>query len=365
MADSALGRADLAAAIAAGVLGERQAADLLALAAARRNHRVVADDEPFVIFRGFAEIFVAVGLGLMFLGLYGGLLLLTSELDELHIGGLAVAAGAAGLAFALGWPLARARRMVLPSMVLVVALAMFVAAGAVLVLGEGPWAPVWLGTSLATLAATAAWYWLFRLPFALLVVTAAGLAVLLALVAMILPEPVLAGLRALVYREGPLVLLDLRQAPLTAGTIFGFGVATFAAAMAYDLRDPLRVTRRSGCGFWLHLAAAPLLINPVGLTLLNIDGAGGRWGLAAAVSVVATIALIIDRRSFLTAGLVYVGALVFALVQSGADIVLPVVLATMGALVTLLGIYWAPLRGGLLRRLPEFPGKRQLPPWGA
>lgn len=366
MADPAsFGRDDLAAAIAAGVLGERQAAGLLALAAARRRHGAAPDDEPFVIFRGFAEIFVATGLALMFMGLYGGLVLLSSGLNEPRAGGMAIAAGAAGLAFALGWPLARARRMVLPSMVLVLALAMFTAAGAGLALGETPWPRIWLGGALAALCATGAWYGLFRLPFALLVVAASGLAVLMSLIAMLMPEPAFAALRALVFREGPLVLLDLRQAPLIAGAVFGFGIVTFAAAMAHDLRDPLRVRRQSDCGFWLHLAAAPLLINPVGLTLLNIDGAAGRWGLAGAVSLIALIALLIDRRSFLTAGLVYVGALAFALMRGGVDVTLPVVLAAMGATVTLLGIYWAPLRGGLLRRLPAFPGKRHLPPWGA
>ena len=60
MAD--VSRDDLRAAVAAGHLSAAQAASVLALAQARAGVRL-PEDEPFELFRGFAEIFVAVGLG--------------------------------------------------------------------------------------------------------------------------------------------------------------------------------------------------------------------------------------------------------------------------------------------------------------
>lgn len=58
---------DLRAAVAAGVLTEAQAASLLVLAQDRAGQRAAlpAEDEPFELFRGFAEVFVAVGLGIL------------------------------------------------------------------------------------------------------------------------------------------------------------------------------------------------------------------------------------------------------------------------------------------------------------
>src|SRR5262249_39731588 len=39
------------------------------------------------------------------------------------------------------------------------------------------------------------------------------------------------------------------------------GIVLFLAALAFDARDPQRQTRLSDNGFWLHFAAAPLILN--------------------------------------------------------------------------------------------------------
>ena len=59
-----MGPDDLRAAVAAGILTEAQAAGLMALAQGRAGQRahMAADDEPFEFFRGFSEIFIALGL---------------------------------------------------------------------------------------------------------------------------------------------------------------------------------------------------------------------------------------------------------------------------------------------------------------
>ncbi|MDN3712817.1 hypothetical protein QWZ10_15515 [Paracoccus cavernae] len=85
----------------------------------------------------------------------------------------------------------------------------------------------------------------------------------------------------------------------------------------------------------------------------------------ACVLVVMTIfALVIDRRSFLTAGLGYLAWLIWALAsRSGEGLDWPVVLILIGGAVTALGAWWVPLRARLMRVLPDFPGKDRLPPY--
>ena len=99
---------DIRSAVAAGILNEAQAASLTALAAARHGQReaLPADEEPFEFFRGFAEIFVSVGLIL----LISGILAFTSVAGSVLMPAITAA---------LCWTFARyftlRRRMSLPS----------------------------------------------------------------------------------------------------------------------------------------------------------------------------------------------------------------------------------------------------------
>ena len=58
---------DMRSAVQAGIVTEAQAATLIAHAQARMGYRnaMLADEEPFEFFKGFAEIFVTIGLGLL------------------------------------------------------------------------------------------------------------------------------------------------------------------------------------------------------------------------------------------------------------------------------------------------------------
>jgi hypothetical protein len=112
--------------------------------------------------------------------------------------------------------------------------------------------------------------------------------------------------------------------------------------------------------------AAPALVNTVALTLYNVGGTAGIVSLAAALAVIAALALIIDRRSFLTAALVYIALVTSWIIEgrNGTDFrSWAMMLIVLGALVTVLGTWWVPLRSALMRALPDFPGKRRLPPY--
>ncbi|MHA1127528.1 MAG: hypothetical protein ACTSRN_01085, partial [Alphaproteobacteria bacterium] len=121
----------------------------------------------------------------------------------------------------------------------------------------------------------------------------------------------------------------------------------------------------SACGFWLHILAAPAIVNVVALSLLNLDGTMGYSLAATALVVIALVALVIDRRSFLTAGIVYIGIILAWALGSGSDgdWSIAATLLVMGAFITALGTWWVQLRAVLMRVLPNFPLKNRLPPY--
>jgi len=76
--------------------------------------------------------------------------------------------------------------------------------------------------------------------------------------------------------------------------------------MWFDGSDPHRVTRRSANGFWLHVVAAPALVNTIALSLLESDTTAANIVLLCVLFLFAIVAIIIDRRSFLIAAIGYV-----------------------------------------------------------
>ena len=69
--------------------------------------------------------------------------------------------------------------------------------------------------------------------------------------------------RAQCSGDFPAGLFDLAQSPANAFGVLGCGLALFAAALWYDMRDPHRLSRYSANAFWLHILAAPAIVNTV------------------------------------------------------------------------------------------------------
>lgn len=356
-----LTRDDLRAAVAAGTLTEAQAASVIALAQARLDGRAAlsAEDEPFEFFRGFSEIFIAVGLVILLSGAVS-LMVLVGAGSGLF---LVAPVGMAALSWWMAGYFTLKRRMVLPSIVLLVAFGLGVGGVLSWVFLQRDFPnPVALAqwVTLSGAAAMAVWYWRFRLPVAMFFL---GLSLLAALyVAAASPAEVAAFLE-----RGSLEgVFDLRSRSSFAVATLVFGLGAFAVAMWFDTRDPHRLGRHSATGFWLHLLAAPALVNTVALTLLNLGGTVGMVSVAAALTGIAVLALVIDRRSFLAAGIVYIAIVIAWLIrgEEGGDFGhLVAILLALGAFITALGTFWVQLRAGLMRALPDFPGKRRLPPY--
>jgi hypothetical protein len=190
-------------------------------------------------------------------------------------------------------------------------------------------------------AAAGAFYWRFKLPFALLPMAVSLVVAGLGVASFLFP-----------------------RAPAIADTIFSLvsGLAVFAAAMSFDISDRERLTRRADCAFWLHLLAAPLIVRSV----MNLVGVPLDTALIvmSTVAILAAVAVLIDRRALLVSGLAYLGGAIFYILADtgrGGGFTLAATLVILGAIVLTLGAGWVPLRRLLLPLLPAAVSGR-LPP---
>ncbi|PZQ97699.1 MAG: hypothetical protein DI533_11030 [Cereibacter sphaeroides] len=351
------GNADLRAAVAANILTEAQAASVIALADDRAGRRVAmpAEDEPFEFFRGFSEIFVSIGLLILFGGV-AGFVALVGGIILLPLICAAIAWWWAGY-FTLK------RRMNLPSMVLAVTFGagLYTSAVMLLVNEDSPRFAV-VASFLIAAAGMALWYRRFRLPFSAFVL---GCFLLGAIYTTTASFDSLGGFIGS-SRFGVDGLFDLRESPQFALATLGFGIGAFLVAMWFDTCDPHRLGRHAATAFWLHMLAAPALVNTVALTLYNVGGALGIVTLALSLVAIAAMALVIDRRSFLTAAIGYIAIVLGWIVRSSSGDSAEswtLIAIVLGAFVTALGTWWVPLRSALMRALPDFPGKSRLPPY--
>jgi hypothetical protein len=366
---------DLEAAVAGGIVTAEQAAGLRALAEQRARNEAVAlgHEERFLFMRSFNDFFFAIGVALL-----GGGLVFFTFLVPLHslIAALAI--------WALAELLVARMRLVLPGILLACLFAVlvilaspidFLFAGAaqrpsdfaalrewyITPRSEGPHAggPLMLLQLIGLIAmayagagaaGAALFYLRFRLPFALLLIAGGLVCMAIAAIYHVWPN------RAHHYQ--PIGMLVC-------------GLATFVAAMAFDVSDRERVTRRADCAFWLHLLAAPLIVHSlIDLVWPVASGGISRVALnltneaaAAIVLIVATlsvVAIVTDRRALLVSALIYLGivigyAITGTIGQRGVDntVIFFATLFVLGALVVALGVGWQPLRRVFLRLLPS------------
>ncbi len=346
-------RDDLRAAVGAGIVSEAQAASLASLADQRRGARTDLDagDEPFELFKGFNEIFIMVGLLILSIGWSGFVsIAYVSEISNPQQSAVFYGGIGAILIWLLSEYFIRRRRMVGPAIALSILFAIN-AAGALTVYFAQPFMiaqedyaslpfPFILGT-----AALGVFWYRFRVPFAM-----AMIAVGFFIVAILL---------AATSQGTPKNLTDLFE--LSAGGPFAWitlavGFVVFAIAMAFDMSDPHRVTRRAANGFWLHVVAAPALVNTLALTLLDQNA---NWAFLGVMVVFAFVAIVIDRRSFLIAGIGYIVGLA-STVFDGEGTAMTVLV--LGVILLLLGAFWEKFRARLLRLMPGFVPLHRLPP---
>ncbi|GAB4357631.1 MAG: hypothetical protein Kow0026_18020 [Oricola sp.] len=135
------------------------------------------------------------------------------------------------------------------------------------------------------------------------------------------------------------------------------GFAVFGVAVALDLHDRERFTVWSDCAFWLHVISAPLLVHPLFILATGQDVVFGRIEPGVSASVMlglliagfVYVALAIDRRSLLVPTFAYFGSLgIYYLVNSAANTTgippFALILLAIGAMIILFGAGWQRIR---------------------
>lgn len=345
---------DIRASVGAGVISESQAARMITIAQSRQGVRTYlsGEDEPFEFFRGFSEIFVTVGLGLLF----SGLLAITALLG----GGFVVPVVGAVLCALFAQYFTKKRRMSLPSIALSAGFGTFLAIATFLVLGAArqPEASHAIVIGLVGMAGMAWYYTYFKLPFSMFVLGVFGIITILSTASFLSND------QRFIF-DFPQSLFDLGGGSVMAYGSLLFGVLAFAGGIWFDLKDPYRISRYSSSAFWLHILAAPALVNVIALSLFNLGGGLGAALTALSLIIVTFLALIIDRRSFLTAGIGYIAVLISMAISnsSNGEVSIVATLLILGGVITILGTWWVQIRSAVMVTLPDFPLKKRLPPY--
>lgn len=343
---------DLRAAVAAGVITEAQAASIARLSDERQGYREARAqiDEPFELFKGFNEIFIVVGLSVLYAGWTTVAGLSIFDADNGSFSAVLLALLQIVVLVPLTMYFTVERRMIAPSILL----SIFIALGGFqmgygLANGLGLEASGALSMACWASAVVTAVYWFaFRIPFSLCL---AGLGFFGAAISLSQSNGS--------TLDSPFDIFLLSTGSTESLITITLGLIAFFVALRFDMSDPHRVTRRAANGFWLHVLAAPAIVNSVALTLYDNGGIGATLLLFLFLVFMAAIAIIIDRRSFLISGIGYMIALVFTVLDGGFGLV--VLLIGLG--LVLLGANWEKLRCWLLNILPHFKGKDRLPPW--
>ncbi len=335
-------------ALATGIIDEEQAKAMLAelgrgqekpsLKTGSKNRRqndeiaLIGNEDDMRFVRSFSDVFIAIGIGLLCLGLIG-----LSALGGTFIALLAVA-----LMWILAEYFGKKKRAHLPTLVTALGFLFFVHRA------SGQFVPdlnlpAGVMPALVTLLAMLVFYARFRLPFSI---------ALIAISLLILAFSFLGG-------HMPIGLLLLLS-----------GVLFFVAAMFYDMRDPARKTRFADNAFWLHFTAAPLILHGIMAYTLTVRNKTALAGfikfptLDSADAVImlliiaglALVGLAINRRALLVSSLGYgVFAIAMLIKQTGLGFGSAAALAflLLGGFIIFLGAGWHAARKPLLKFLPK------------
>ncbi len=379
-------RGALEAAAAAGVIKAEQVGplhDFLSSPDAGVSSKP-SGEEDLRFIRNFHDLFLATGIVLLAFGLAIGVTayVTTSGIQDPQTGAImtgALFAGCGAIMWILGEFFARRRRLFLPAIAIVCSFTLFLAMAVALlyagaVVGRGfeesglnmsrmP-QELRIGILVATVCAFVApfvFYLRFRLPFSL------GLAGF--------------GLAVFIIVAALVANFELTQ-QFISPLLLGLGVLLFLAGVWFDARDPQRATRFSDNGFWLHFAAAPLILRgafgligsifgaPDGLSSsMAFDDGSATVHAALTLAVVAllgVISLLINRRVLIVSTLITTGIALSILMDAvglGAGALAASVLIVLGAFVLILGASWHTARRALLGWVkPDGAWARIFPP---
>lgn len=383
-------RSALESAAAAGIIRADQV-DPLFRFLATGGVGAPSGEEDLRFIRNFHDVFLAIGIVLFAAGMAVAIGVFASGAETPEQGTL-MGGGACLTAAVVMWGLgelfARRRRLFLPAIAIVCAMTIFAVVGAALLyagamlgreldldesLRSGVIPPeIRLGVLIAAglaIAAPAAFYARFRLPFSL------GLAG--------------GGVALFVIVSALLANAELTLQFLPA-LYLALGLFLFFSGVVFDARDPARVSRFSDNGFWLHFAAAPLILGGSFGLVAQAFGAEGAEALGGSsrlllastvddntavlqagltlliVIVLGFVSLLINRRVLIVSALLTTGVAISVILNEfglGAGALAASVLIVLGGFVLILGAGWHSVRRALLGWVkPEGAMARIFPP---
>jgi hypothetical protein len=369
-------KTDIRAAVEAGAISDEGAKRFEAFLKARNDPERMLDPENLRFLSNFNDVFLTIGIVVLMTGL--GFLSAISVINVLGLSAMSepqsiaegrALADAIRLAIVLApvpvivgaWLLAEyfcgKRRLLLPSMALSIAI---IWASAIMAAGlasffidpvdtairaesgnVSPWDIVtsisYAGFAVAALAAGVI-FLRFRLPFSLFL---------------------LAGAVAGLFYTAVAQFSGIGQVG-SGLAMLAIGLATLAAAIGFDMKDPSRSTRSSDHAFWLHMAAAPQIIFGVRGLLLGSGFAPASMAEASMMLFVllafALLSLALNRRALIVSGLVTFAATLWVLVNEfggGGVNTLMLTALIIGGAIVLLGGGWRTARRGLLKVIPQ------------
>ncbi|MEP2942727.1 MAG: hypothetical protein ABJM86_06555 [Hyphomicrobiales bacterium] len=353
-----LNNTDLANAVNEGILSSSQAEQLKVFSKRTRSNddnpllqEFETRDEPFRLLRGFRDIFITIGVIFLSIGATAIVLYFIKEhmssfnnlgrnapssFFSLLIGSILLLF----LGITLAEIITRRLRLPLASLYLSIITAAWFGVLGIGLLGLTGLLKkvpdndviniVSIGFSLSAFIGISFFYLRYRLPFIMLVIAATLAGFLAALVNALSPE----------FFENNIRFL-----------IGALGFIIFLAAMHFDMRDRLRITRFSECGFWLHLLAAPMMIHAA----LAKNEAFDPIVIFSAFAFITLVALIIDRRAVLVSSLAYLSIAFYQIITAlniDDDLKFYVPMGIIGLLVVLLGLGWSPIRRFIISLIP-------------
>lgn len=341
---------DLDAAVDHGVISAKDAR-ALADFAATRNKVARARNEQFKLINNFAEVFICIGLLIVFGALKG---LATPGL----VGPVLLIVGALGFYGLAEFFIARTTKNA-PALVSALLFCWLAVTALAHYLGWTDIVPVDADKSTHALPYWGALagllifsFWRTRLPFLL-----ATIAVTVAVVALSAFAKLFPGSDA---EYTPFIWLPI-----------GFtGLAALITAVWFDSRDPLRRSRQNAYAFWLFVIASPMTIHPFFVSLFSSTYKSiGEYAMVALVVTLGVVAalmgLILDRRSLVASTMIYFTITLSWLsskLTNNWGIAFGTASLTVGLTVIILGVLWYQTRNAIVSVLVPASWRRFLPP---
>lgn len=327
------------AALAANIITKKQAKAMRALSKAAQgqstDQSVIGNEDDMRFVRSFSDVFIAIGIGLFALGLWG--------LGSMLGGGVSYLLAAGAMALMAAY-FGKKKRQHLPTLITALAFLLFTHKGlGGLIVGSG------IASAFITFAAMLGYYLFIRLPFCIALIAISLIFLAFAMAQQFMPG-LIEGNRSWFFVIA--------------------GLSTFAAALWYDMRDLHRTTRFADNAFWLHFTAAPLIVHGLAfkaaiantqllfnsIRVPNVSG-NDALILLLIIGALGLVALAINRRALLVSSLGYAAfAIVFLFSSGGVNLGNSLVFAflLLGAAVIFLGAGWHGTRNQLIKVLPKW-----------